>query len=130
MSHLTFVTPWTVAHQAPLSSTISRSLLKFMSIELVMLSNHLILYCPLLLLPSLFPSASILAWEIQGQRSLGGCSSWRCKSLTQLNHHPGAHVPSTRVFSNASALLKDFKELNFCLRRQKYYRRLLCFLIY
>ena len=48
-----FVTPWTVAHQAPLSSTISWSLLKFMSIESVMLSNHLILCCPLLLLLNL-----------------------------------------------------------------------------
>ena len=66
MSHLTFVTLWTVAHPAPLSSTISQSLLKFMSIELVMLSNHLIFYRPLLLLPSLFPSSSILAWEIPG----------------------------------------------------------------
>ena len=45
-----FVTPWTVAHQAPLSSTISQSLLKFMSVKSVMLSNHLILCHPLLLL--------------------------------------------------------------------------------
>ena len=42
-----FVTPWIVGYQAPLSSTISQSLLKFVSIELVILSNHLIL-CPLL----------------------------------------------------------------------------------
>ena len=41
-----FVTQWTVAHQAPLSSTISRSLLKLMSIELVMLSNYLIPLLP------------------------------------------------------------------------------------
>ena len=41
-----FVTPWTVARQAPLSSIISQSLLKFVSIELLMLSNHLILCCP------------------------------------------------------------------------------------
>ena len=46
------VTPWTSAHQAPLSSTISQGLLKFMSIDLVMPSNHRILCCPLLLLPS------------------------------------------------------------------------------
>ena len=51
-----FVTPWTAAHQAPLSSTISWSLLKFVSIESVMPSNHLILCLPLLLLPSVFPS--------------------------------------------------------------------------
>ena len=48
---LTLWTPWTVAHQASLSST-----LKPMSIELMMPSNHLILCCPLLLLPSIFPS--------------------------------------------------------------------------
>ena len=51
-----FVTPWTAAHQAPLSSTISQSLLKFISVESVMLSHHLILCKPLLLLPSIFPS--------------------------------------------------------------------------
>ena len=51
-----FVTPWTTAHQASLSITNSRSPPKPMSIELVMPSNHLILCCPLLLLPSIFPS--------------------------------------------------------------------------
>ena len=50
-----FVTPWTAAHQASLSFTISHSLLKLVSIELVMPSNHLILCLPLLL-PSIFPS--------------------------------------------------------------------------
>ena len=52
-----FVTPWTVAHQASLSITMSWSLLKFMSIELMMKSNYLILCCPLLL-PSIFPRLS------------------------------------------------------------------------
>ena len=51
-----FATPWIAARQASLSITNSRSLLKLTSIELVMPSNHLILYCPLLLLPSIFPS--------------------------------------------------------------------------
>ena len=56
LSHLPlFVTAWTAAGQAPLSSTISQSLLKFMSIESVMLSNHLILSYSLLLLPCIFP---------------------------------------------------------------------------
>ena len=59
-----FVTPWTAAHQAPLSSTISQSLLKFMSIESVTLSNHLFLCCPLLLLPSIFPSISVFSKEL------------------------------------------------------------------
>ena len=59
-----FVTPCTVACQAPLSSTISQSLLKFMSIDLVLPSNHLILCCPLLLLPSIFPSIRVFSNEL------------------------------------------------------------------
>jgi len=51
-----FVSPWTTAHQASLSITNSWSLPKFMSIALVMPSSHRILCCPLLLLPSIFPS--------------------------------------------------------------------------
>ena len=58
-----FVTPWTAAHQAPLSFTISWSLLKFMAIESVMLSNHLILCCPHLLLPSILPSTRFFSNE-------------------------------------------------------------------
>ena len=58
-----FVTSWTVAHQAPLSSTISQSLLKFMSIELVMPSNHLVICHPLLLLPSIFPRIRVFSNE-------------------------------------------------------------------
>ena len=58
-----FVTPWTVAHQAYLSIINFRSLLKLMSIESVMPSNHLILCCPLLLLPSIFPSIRIFSSE-------------------------------------------------------------------
>ena len=56
-----FVTPWTAAHQASPSFTISQSLLKFLSIELVMLSNHLILCHSLLLLPSIFPSIRVFS---------------------------------------------------------------------
>ena len=51
-----FATPWTAALQASLSLIISWSLPKFMSIASVMASSHLILWCPLLLLPSIFPS--------------------------------------------------------------------------
>ena len=58
-----FATSWTEAHQAPLSSTISWSFLKLMSIELVMPSNHLILCCPLLLLPSILPSITVFSNE-------------------------------------------------------------------
>ena len=58
-----FMTPWTTAHQASLSITNSWSLLKHISIESVMPSNHLILCWPLLLLPSIFPSIRVLANE-------------------------------------------------------------------
>ena len=57
------VTPWTAAHQASLSFTISQSLLKLMSIESVMPSNHLILCHPLLLLPSIIPSIRVFSNE-------------------------------------------------------------------
>ena len=59
-----FVIPWTAACQASLSFTISWSLLKLMSIESVMPSNHLILCHPVLLLPSIFPSIRVLSNEL------------------------------------------------------------------
>ena len=58
-----FVTPWTAAHQASVSITNSWSLLKFMSIESVMPSSHLILCGPLLLPPSIFPSIRVFSNE-------------------------------------------------------------------
>ena len=60
---LFFEIPWTTARQSSLSITNSRSLLKFMSIESVMPSNRLILFCPLLLLPSIFPSIRAFSSE-------------------------------------------------------------------
>ena len=57
------VTPWTAAHHASLSFTISQSLLKLMSIESMMLSIHLVLCYPLLLLPLIFPSIRIFSNE-------------------------------------------------------------------
>ena len=59
-----FETPWTAAHQASLSFTISQSLLKLMPIELVMPSNHLILHHFLLILPSIFPSIRVFSSEL------------------------------------------------------------------
>ena len=58
-----FTTPWTAACQVSLSFTISQSLLKLTSIESIMPSNHLILCCPLLLLPSIFPSIRVFSNE-------------------------------------------------------------------
>ena len=59
-----FVTPWTAACQASLSITNSQSVLKLVSIELVMRCNHLILCHPLLLLPSIFPSIRVFSSEL------------------------------------------------------------------
>ena len=64
LSHVQFfVTPWTAAHQASLSITNSRSLLKLMSIKSVMPSNHFILCHRFLLLPSIFPSITVFSNE-------------------------------------------------------------------
>ena len=54
---------WTVVHQASLSFIMSQSLLKLTSIESVMLFNHFVLFCPLLLLPSVFPSIRVFSKE-------------------------------------------------------------------
>ena len=68
-----FATPWTAARQASLSITNSQSLLKLMSIELVMPSNHLILCRPLLLLPPIFPSIRVFSneWSLSNE-----CIRW------------------------------------------------------
>ena len=58
-----FVTPWTIARQTSLSFTISQNLLKLMSIDWVMPSNHLILCHPLLLMPSIYPSIRVFSNE-------------------------------------------------------------------
>ena len=73
-----FVTPWTAAHQAPLSITNSQSLLKFMSTELMMPSHHLILCHPLLLLPQSFPASGpfpISQFFASGGQSIGVSAS-------------------------------------------------------
>ena len=65
LSHVWFFAiPWTAAWQPPLSFTVSQSLLKFMSIESVMASNHLILCRHLLLLHSIFPSIRVFSSEL------------------------------------------------------------------
>ena len=83
-----FTTPWTAAHQASLSITNSWSLPKPMSIESVTPSNHLILCCPLLLLPSIFPSFRVFSNE------LVLCIRWPkywsfSFNISTSNEHPG-----------------------------------------
>ena len=70
-----FVAPWTAAHQVSLSITNSQSLLKLMFTELMMLSNHLILCCPLLLLPSIFPGIRVFSNESALRQSIGASAS-------------------------------------------------------
>ena len=76
-----FVTPWTAAHQASLSFTISWSLLKLMSIELVMPSNHLVLCCPFSC-PQSFPSSGsfLVSWLFAS----GGQNIWASASASVL----------------------------------------------
>ena len=113
-----FATPWTEACQASLSITNSQSLLKLMCIKLVMPSNHLILCCPLLLLPSIFPSirgfsnesvlhirwlgvsalASVLPMNIQNCCPLGLTGNsllLTCISLSALSSHNASGAGDT-----------------------------------
>ena len=81
-----FATPWTAAHQASLSITDSWSPPKLMSIESVMPSNHFILCCPLVLLPSIFPSFRVFSYEL--------CTRWPeywsfSFSISPFNEHSG-----------------------------------------
>ena len=80
ISHIwLFATPRTAAHQASLSVTISQSLLRLMSTESMMPSDHLILCRPLLLLPSIFPSIRVFSYEsalfTSGGQSIGASAS-------------------------------------------------------
>ena len=67
-----FVTPWTAACQASLSFTISQSLLKLISTESVISSNHLILHCPLFLLSSIFPSIRVFFQKVSSSQQVAG----------------------------------------------------------
>ena len=89
LSHVwLFVTPWTTAHQASLTITNSQSWLKLMSIESVMPSNHLILCCPLLLLPSIFPSIRVFSNE--SVLCIRWPKYWSFSlSISPSNEHPG-----------------------------------------
>ena len=107
-----FVTPWTAAHQASLSITNSLSLLKLMSIESVMPSNHLILCCPLLLPPSIFPSIRVFLNE--SALHIRWPKYWNfCFSISPSNEYSGLILGWTgwisllskglsRVFSNTT----------------------------
>ena len=83
-----FSNPWTTVCQASLSITNSWSLLKLMSIELVMPSNHIILSCPLLLLPSIFPSIRVFSDE--SAHHIRWPKYWSFSlNISPSNEHPG-----------------------------------------
>ena len=84
----TLVIPWTAAHQASLSITNSQSLLRLMSIELVMPSNHVILCCPLLLPPSIFPVIRVFSNE--SDLHIRWPKYWSFSfNISPSNEHPG-----------------------------------------
>ena len=113
------VTPWTAAHQTSLSSTNSWSLLKLMSIELVMPSNHFILCRPLLLPPSIFPSIRVFPRD--SVLHIRWPKYWSFSfSISPSNEHPGL-IPFgwtgwislqskglSRVFSNTTVQKHQF----------------------
>ena len=82
-SYLTFVTPWTAAHQASLTFIISWSLLKLMSNRLVIPPKQLILCCPLLLLPSILPTIRVFYNESSLQ--IGWAKYWSFSIRLPLN---------------------------------------------
>ena len=104
LSHVQLIaTPWTAAHQASLSFTISRSLLRLMTIELVMSSNHLILCHSLLLLPSIFPSIRVFSSKFfaSGGQSIGASAS---SSVLSMNIQEG----SVNDFNDFKYSVNDF----------------------
>ena len=139
-------TPGTVARQASLSTTNSQSLLKFMSVELVMPSNHLILCCPLFLLPSIFPrirvflNESVLrirwpkywsfSFSISTSKEYSGLISFRMDWLyllavhgtlqSLLQHHSSkASINNLRYAGNTNLLTASNEELKSLLMKVK-----------
>ena len=114
-----FVTLWTIECQASLSITNSQSLLKLMSIELVMSSNHLILCHPLLLLPSIFPSIRVFSKEPVLRIRWPNYWSFTSSSVLPMNIRNWFHLALTglislqskrlsRVFSNTTVQKHQF----------------------
>ena len=115
LSHVQFfVTLWTAACQAFLSITNSRSLLKLMSIESVMPSNHLILCCPLFLLPSIFPSIKVFSsesvlhiWPVNIVRDVTSITISQ-KQPALKHYFSDVSVYSQRCFSSSEVCFQSF----------------------
>ena len=120
LSHVQlFATPWNAACQASLSITNSRSLLNLMSFELVMPSNHLILCCPLLFLPSILPSIRLFSnesalhirWPKYWSFSFSNSPSNEYSGLMSFRMESWISLPSkglSRVFSNTTVQRHQF----------------------
>ena len=98
-----FATPWTAVCQTSLSINYSQSLLKLMSIELVMPANHLILCYPLLLLPSIFPNTRVFSSKFfaSGGQSIGASAP---SSVLSMNIQEG----SVNDFNDFKYSVNDF----------------------
>ena len=112
LSHVRlFATAWAAAHQASLSITNSRSLLKLMSIGLVMPSNHLIFCHPLLLLPSILPS--IRGFSNESALRMRWSKYWSFSfSISPSKEHPGLISFSSLRDSQESSPTPQFKSIN------------------
>ena len=112
----TLLTTWTAAHQASLSFSISGSSLRLTSIALVMPSNHLVLCCPLLLLPSIspsirsFPMSWLFAW---GGQSIGVSTSSAIVPMTIQGWFPLGLISLQPKGSQESSPTLQFKSINF-----------------
>ena len=84
-----FVMPWTAACQASLSITNSKSLLRFVSIEPVMPSNHLILCCPLLLLPSIFPRIRVFSNWVSSWHQVAKVLEFQFQQISPSSEYSG-----------------------------------------
>ena len=148
-----FATPWTETHQASLSPANSQSLPKFMSIESVMLSNHLSLCHPLLLLPSILPSIRVLSNElalhirwpqywsfgfsispsvIQGWFPLGltGLSSLLSKELSRVSSESINSLLLSLLYGPTLTFIHDYWKDQLWLYRPLLAKWCLCFLIH
>ena len=105
-----FATPWTAAHQASLSITNSWSLLKFMSIESVVPSNHLILCRPLLLPPPIFPSIRVFSNEsvLRIKWPKNWSFSFNISPSNEQDWFPLGWKGCSRVFSNTTVQKHQF----------------------
>ena len=120
------MTSWTAAHQASLSFTISQSLPKLMSIELVMPSNHLILCCPLLSCPQSFPASGCFPMGqlfTSGGQSIGASASASVLPMNIQDYFPllltclisFQSKGLSRVFSNTTVQKHQFFGAQFCI---------------